>query len=61
VAEMKSIEVTEEMIRAGTQSYLSWDHREDDPREIVSEIFQVMRDAERIVPGLVVRPTKLLP
>ena len=35
-------EITQEMIDAGVRSYLDWDHLEDDPQEIVAEIFRVM-------------------
>ena len=34
--------ITEEMVEAGIRSYLSWDHQEDLPDEIVTEIFRVM-------------------
>jgi len=49
VAETKSI--TPKMIEAGIRSYLSWDHREDDPGQIVAEIFAEMDRARVQVLG----------
>lgn len=42
---VQQIEVTPEMIETGVKAYLSWDHLEDDPAEIVREIFCEMRRA----------------
>ncbi len=39
---VEEIEITQGMVQAGVRSYLSWDHQEDDPREIVEEIFLAM-------------------
>ncbi len=40
--ESPKVEVTPAMIDAGIRSYLSWDHLEDSPGEIVAEIYSAM-------------------
>ena len=40
--ELPQTQISQAMIEAGVSSYLSWDHAEDDPKEIVKEIFAEM-------------------
>lgn len=45
MAAIKAIKVTPKMLEAGVRSYLSWNHHEDDPAQIVAEIFEEMNRA----------------
>lgn len=40
--QITSVQITSKMIEAGVNSYLSWDHQEDFPEEIVAEIYLAM-------------------
>lgn len=45
--------LTPAMVTAGVRSYLSWNHQEDSPDAIVTEIFSAMRDAALAIPAQV--------
>ena len=45
MAEIKSIEVTPEMVEAGLEVYLRFDETADDPSRFLSDVFRSMLEA----------------